>query len=426
MPAVEQLEALPGIYQRHLKGVRVLLRLDLNVPMRDGEIHNDARLLASMGAVQSLVNRGARTLIMSHLGRPDPANPSAALSLGPIAKWISQYLGQPVPLYRDWLESRPEVGEGQVGVLENVRFYLGELENNDELGQSMAGLCDLFVMDAFAVSHRANTSTEAVTRHAPEVCAGPLLLEEMAAVSKVMDNPSRPVVTIAGGAKISDKLPLLRNLANISDYIIPGGGIANTFLAARGYEVGQSLHQADLKAAALDIMERTQVLLPQWVVTAPSPESGAGVGFRALDEVDEASYILDVAPRAVLDWQSLLREAGTVLWNGPLGLFENPAFAQGTLALGRLVGECPGFTLAGGGDTLSAVALCGVGEQLSYLSTGGGAFLAALEGRPLPAVEALLGRLRDSEDRMDAGVDGAESEASQRGEGRDSSGSGLA
>ena len=368
MPLIDQLRELPGIYDRDLKGVRVLLRLDCNVPMRDGRVHNDARLVAAIPTVRSLVSRGARVLVLAHLGRPDPDARQPEFSLAPVADWFAQELGQPVPLCRDWLASPPaEVAEGEVVLLENVRFFRGEIENSTELAQRLAGLCDLYVMEAFAVSHRANASTEAIIHCAPEVCPGPLMLEELDAIGHGMDSPRHPVVTIAGGAKVADKLPLLRNLANISDYIIPGGGIANTFLAAKGYAMGQSLYQAELLHQVREIMAMTQVLLPDWVVTAPSPDRDDATCIRPVDGLPDDESILDIAPRSVLKWEPLLRDAGTILWNGPLGMFERPAFAGGTLVLGRLIAESSGFSLAGGGDTLSAVSLCGI-ERPAVLS----------------------------------------------------------
>ncbi|MGI9346046.1 MAG: phosphoglycerate kinase [Gammaproteobacteria bacterium] len=393
--SLADIKAFKGIYQRELSGLKVLLRLDCNVPIRNGKIYNDARLQASLPTVKSLVQRNARTMIMSHLGRPDPdADPASqkAYSLQIIADWFSDKLGMPVPLAKDWLAHPPSVPSGDVVLLENTRFYRGETENDAHLGKKMGQLCDLFVMDAFAVCHRANASTAAIMQHAAEVCPGPLLQEELAAISQFMDYSRRPVVTIAGGAKVSDKLPLLRNLAHLSDYLIPGGGIANTFLAAKGFDIGQSLHQPELVASVQDILSSTQVLLPEWVVTATASTPREQIGIRNVSDIPSDHAIWDIAPRSILRFEPVLQQAETILWNGPMGLFEEPAFAAGTIALGQLIAAAPGFSLAGGGDTLAAVERCGISEQISYLSTGGGAFLAALEGRTLLALDALLAR----------------------------------
>lgn len=393
MTAAAELAPLALARREDLQGKRVLLRLDLNVPIRDGAIFNDARLRASLTAVRSLIRRGARTMILSHLGRPSPGERHLEkYSLAPIADWLAAELAMPVPLCPDWLRALPEIAVGGLALLENVRFFPQEVENNEDFGRRLGTMCDIYVMDAFAVCHRANASTEAAIRHAGDVCAGPLLLEEMEAIGHLMDRANSPVITIASGAKISDKLPLLRSLARISDCIIPGGGIANTFLAAKGVQVGDSLHQSELIPQAQEILRQTEVLLPEWVVTAGKTDDGApteDVGIEHVGALDGSRLIMDVAPRSVLQWESHLLQAGTVLWNGPLGMFENPAFAAGTIALGEILSRCTGFTLAGGGDTISAVELCGVQDSLSYLSTGGGAFLAALEGRPLPSIEAM-------------------------------------
>lgn len=394
MSIADELSQMAVARREDLQGKRVLLRLDLNVPIRDGRIHNDARLRASLTAVRSLLRRQARLMIMSHLGRPGSGDEERRkTSLAPIAAWLRRELQAEIPLCVDWHETPPQVNSGEAVLLENVRFHPEEIENGDNLGRYLGSICDLYVMDAFAVCHRANASTEAVIRHAPDVCAGPLLLAEIEAVSQLMDSARSPVITIASGAKISDKLPLLRSLVRVSDCLIPGGGIANTLLAAQGVKVGASLHQSNMQAQALEIMRQTEVLLPEWVVTAAPPASPDGdfseIGIEHIHALDGSRVVMDVAPRSVLQWEQRLLQAGTLLWNGPLGMFENPAFAAGTIALGEILSRCSGFTLAGGGDTISAVEMCGVQDQLSYLSTGGGAFLAALEGRSLPAIEAM-------------------------------------
>lgn len=403
MSIAVELSRMAVARREDLEGKKVLLRLDLNVPIRDGKIFNDARLRASLTVVRSLMRRGAQVMILSHLGRPG-ASPEehARYSLAPIADWLQHNLQTPVPLCKDWYPTPPGgIASGEIVLLENVRFHPEETANGEALGRYFGSICDLYVMDAFAVCHRANASTEAVIRHAPEVCAGPLLLEEMEAVGQLMDSARSPVLTIASGAKISDKLPLLRSLTRISDCVIPGGGIANTFLAAQGIQVGPSLHQSDLRPQALEIMQQTEVLLPEWVVTAEPPATKDGdfadIGIEHVEALDGSRMVMDIAPRSVLQWEERLQQAGTLLWNGPLGMFENPAFAGGTIALGEILARCSGFTLAGGGDTISAVEMCGVQDQLSYLSTGGGAFLAALEGRSLPAIEAMRHRLEQGE-----------------------------
>lgn len=381
-----------------LRGKRALLRLDLNVPLDQGKIRSQARILAALPTVQRALDAGASVLLMSHLGRPEEGaagEANAQYSLRPVAHRLSKLLGREVPLVEDWLTHPPTVAPGQAALLENVRFLSGEKSDSDELGRRMAALCDVFVMDAFATAHRAHASTCAVARHAPAACAGPLLLREMQAVSRVLGDRAHSagrVTAVVGGAKVGAKLRLLRNLAPKVDRLIVGGGIANTFLAAAGRRIGASLYEPELLDTACEIAGLGVLELPQDVRVAPAADRSAAVAVRSVDEVASDEAIFDVGPQSAARIHELLQHTDTALWNGPLGVFEDPRFAAGTRALAEAMAASPAFTVAGGGDTLAAVEHFGVGERIDFLSTGGGAFLQCLEGGELPAVAALQAR----------------------------------
>ena len=381
----------PGLPGKLGPGRRVLLRADLNVPMESGRIAADERIRASLQTIRRLRQADCRVLVMSHLGRPREGRYDAAASLKPVATELEKRLGVPVGFRRDWIDG-VESGPGSVTLLENVRFLKGETANSDALGQRMAALCDLYVMDAFGSAHRAHASTHAVARHAPRACAGPLLRRELRMLRRALETPARPLVAIVGGAKVSTKIEVLERLAEIADELIVGGGIANTFLAAAGLDVGDSLQEPTQLTLARRLMKpssrrRATVPLPQDVV-CEVPDSRAPV-VRAAGEVRRGERIMDVGPKTREHYGRLARKARTVIWNGPLGVFEDPRFALGTEALGRAIAASKAFSLAGGGDTLAAVGRFRVKSKMSYLSTGGGAFLECAAGRVLPAVEIL-------------------------------------
>lgn len=376
-----------------LGGRRLLIRQDLNVPIRDGQIQDDARLRASLPTLQLAMHAGARVLVMSHLGRPREGAFDAQASLAPVAERLGELLGQPVRLERDWLDG-VSVAPGEVVLCENVRFNAGEKGDDAELAQRMAALCDVYVMDAFGTAHRAHASTHGVALAAPVACAGPLLSAELEALGRALSAPTRPLVAVVGGSKVSTKLAVLEALLGKVDQLIPGGGIANTFLAARGHRVGASLYEPDLVDLAGRLLEQAtaqgvEVVLPDDVVVAPSLQTPEQAVVRAVDAVDETDMILDVGPVTAARYGELLVAAGTIVWNGPVGVFEVDAFSGGTRALAEAIAASPAYSLAGGGDTLAAIGRFGVASGLSYISTGGGAFLEFIEGRTLPAVAAL-------------------------------------
>lgn len=379
-----------------LAGKRVLIRQDLNVPVQDGEVTSAARLSASVPTLEKALAAGARVMVMSHLGRPTEGEPSAADSLAPVARWLADTLGRDVPLVTDWLDG-VEVGEGELVVCENVRFNVGEKANDEALSKRMAGLCDVYVMDAFGTAHRAQASTEGVARLAPVACAGPLLRAEVDALSAAMDDPQRPLVVIVGGSKVSSKLDLLESLATIADQLIVGGGIANTFLAAAGHNVGASLYEKDLVETArsihADIRARGgDIPLPEDVIVATDVSAQATASERHVTEIADDEMILDIGHQARQTVAEVLRSAGTIVWNGPVGVFEIDQFGGGTEALSRAIAESSAFSIAGGGDTLAAIEKYDVGNDVSYISTGGGAFLEYLEGKTLPAIAVLNNR----------------------------------
>lgn len=377
----------------NLKDQRVLIREDFNVPLQDGRITSDARLKAALPTIQQAIAAGAKVMLMSHLGRPVEGEVNPALSLAPVAQRLGELLQQPVRLVTD-LTTQPVVAAGEVVLFENARFQKGEKKNDAVLAQRLAGLCDIFVMDAFATAHRAEASTTGIAQYAPQVCAGPLLAAELAALAKVMQQPARPLLAIVGGSKVSTKLWVLESLLNQVDQLIVGGGIANTFLAAQGYSVGRSLHEPDLIPAAKRLLELAQqrgvkILLPTDVVTAAEFSPAVAAHVKAVGEVDSQDMILDIGPHTIHNFNHVIMHAGTILWNGPVGAFELAPFSSGTKALALAIAESPAYSVAGGGDTLAAIEQYGIAEQISYISTGGGAFLEFIEGKTLPAVAVL-------------------------------------
>tara|TARA_X000000950_G_scaffold40674_2_gene44275 strand:- start:2859 stop:4013 length:1155 start_codon:yes stop_codon:yes gene_type:complete len=373
--------------QLSLAGKRVLIREDLNVPLRDGRVANNARLRAAVPTIEAAVAAGAGVILMSHLGRPVEGEPSEEFSLSPVADALSALLGLPVSLQSDWPADAPQAGE--VWLLENVRFNVGEKSNSDELAKRYAGLCDVFIMDAFGTAHRAQASTHGVAKFAPQACAGPLLVGELDALGRALSEPASPMVAVVGGSKVSTKLAVLERLSELCDQLLVGGGIANTFLAAAGYPVGKSLHEPDLIPTARSLMAKTHIPLPVDVVVAKEFSETAEATVKLAAEVSEDDMILDVGPLSQQQMSEVLLGAGTILWNGPVGVFEFPAFAAGTRALATAVANSSAFSLAGGGDTLAAIDEFDIADRVSYISTGGGAFLEFVEGKELPAVAIL-------------------------------------
>lgn len=371
-----------------LQGKRVLIREDLNVPVKDGAVKSDARILASLPTIKLALEKGAAVLVCSHLGRPEEGVYSEEDSLKPVADYLSKALGREVPLVKDYLEG-VEVQPGELVLLENVRFNKGEKKNADELAQKYAALCDVFVMDAFGTAHRAQGSTHGVAKFAKVACAGPLLAAELDALGKALKTPAKPMVAIVAGSKVSTKLDVLTSLADICDQLIVGGGIANTFLAAAGYNVGKSLHEADLLDTAKAIATKVAVPLPVDVVVAKEFAESAEATVKAVADVADDDMILDIGPKTAAMFGEMLKASQTILWNGPVGVFEFDQFGNGTKVLAQAIAQSPAFSIAGGGDTLAAIDKYGVAEQISYISTGGGAFLEFVEGKVLPAVEVL-------------------------------------
>lgn len=377
-----------------LAGKRVLIREDLNVPIKDGKVTSDARIRASLPTIEFALKAGAKVIVMSHLGRPTEGlgwQEQQEFSLAPVAEHLSGLLGQPVRLERDWLKG-VEVAAGEVVVVENVRFNAGEKANDDTLSKQMAELCDIYVMDAFGTAHRAQASTHGVGKFAPVACAGPLLAGELDALQKALLEPKRPMVAIVGGSKVSTKLTVLESLSGVVDQLIVGGGIANTFLAAAGYPVGKSLCEHDLIADAQALMAKTNIPMPTDVVVAKEFSDSAQATIKAVADVAEDDMILDIGPQTAAQLAEMLKSAGTIIWNGPVGVFEIDQFGNGTEVLSRAIADSEAFSIAGGGDTLAAVDKYGIEQQVSYISTGGGAFLEYVEGKQLPAVAMLEAR----------------------------------
>lgn len=374
-----------------LAGKRVLIREDLNVPVKDGRVTSDARIRAALPTLRLALDKGAAVLVCSHLGRPDEGQFSAENSLQPVADYLSEALGRPVQLARDYLDG-VDVAPGELVLLENVRFNVGEKKNTDELAKQYAALCDVFVMDAFGTAHRAQGSTHGVAKFADIACAGPLLAAELDALGKALDNPARPMAAIVAGSKVSTKLDVLNSLSECCDQLIVGGGIANTFLAAAGYNVGKSLCEPDLIDTAKAIAARVSVPLPVDVVVADRFAEDATATVKAVVDVSDDDMILDIGPQTAAQFAELLKSAKTILWNGPVGVFEFKAFSNGTEVLARAIADSEAFSIAGGGDTLAAIDTFGIADKISYISTGGGAFLEFVEGKVLPAVAILQER----------------------------------
>lgn len=379
-----------------LHGKRVLIRVDFNVPVKDGKVTSDVRIKAALPTLQYAVKAGAKVMVISHLGRPTEGEYNAEFSLQPVADHLSGLLGQPVHLAKEWL-SGVDVAEGDVVLCENVRFNVGEKKDDDSLARQMAALCDVFVMDAFGTAHRAQASTHGVAKYAPVACAGPLLTAELEALSKALANPQRPLVAIVGGSKVSTKLTILKALSAKVDQLIVGGGIANTFLAAEGLPIGKSLAEADLEQDAKQLRSEIQakggdIPLPSDVRVAQEFSPDAKATVKAAQDVAGDDMIMDVGPESAEQLAALLQQAGTIIWNGPVGVFEFAEFGEGTKKLAHAIANSQAFSIAGGGDTLAAIDQYGVAEGISYISTGGGAFLEFVEGKTLPAVAMLTAR----------------------------------
>lgn len=383
--------------EQNLSGKRVLIRVDMNVPVKNGVISDDTRIRASLPSIQHALYQGASVILMTHLGRPTEGEPKPEDSLAPVAARLGELLGKEVRLCQDWQTQTPKLSVGEVIMLENVRLNRGEKKNHDELGQAYAALCDVFVNDAFGTAHRAEASTHAVAKFAPVACAGILLSNELEALGRALENPARPLVAIVAGSKVSTKLTILESLADKVDHLIVGGGIANTFLLAEGHGIGKSLAEAELVGEAQKVMAKLrarggEVPLPVDVVTAPEFSENAEDSLKTISDITKDDMILDIGPKSAEVLSALIAQAGTVVWNGPVGVFEFDQFAEGTEKLARAIADSAAFSIAGGGDTLAAIAKFGVTEKISYISTGGGAFLEFLEGKDLPAVAILAAR----------------------------------
>ncbi|MCE9780748.1 phosphoglycerate kinase [Shewanella algae] len=379
-----------------LQGKRVLIREDLNVPVADGVVTSDARLRASLPTIKLALEKGAAVMVMSHLGRPTEGEYNEEFSLKPVVDYLAKALNCPVRLEKDYLDG-VEVAQGEVVVFENVRFNKGEKKNDEALSKQLAALCDVYVMDAFGTAHRAQASTHGVGMFAPIACAGPLLAAELDALGKAMDNPARPLVAIVGGSKVSTKLTVLESLSGIVDQLVVGGGIANTFIAAAGHPVGKSLYEADLIDEAKRLVANAQsrggdIPVPTDVVVGNEFSPAAVATLKPVAEVADDEMIFDIGPDSAEALAAILQQAGTIVWNGPVGVFEFDQFGEGTKRIAQAIAESPAFSIAGGGDTLAAVDKYGIADKVSYISTGGGAFLEFLEGKELPAVAMLKAR----------------------------------
>jgi len=372
---------------------RVLIRQDLNVPIQDAKVASDARIRAALPTIQHALAENAKVMLLSHLGRPTEGQFEARFSLAPVARHLEGLLGRPVRLIREWLDG-VDVESGEVVLCENVRFNVGEKSDDDALSRRMAKLCDVYVMDAFGTAHRAQASTHGVGLHAPAACAGPLLAAELEALGRALDEPTRPVAAIVGGSKVSTKLTVLESLSKKVDQLIPGGGIANTFIAAEGYPVGRSLVELELVDEAKRLMasardQGREIPVPTDVVVGTEFSSSASATVKTVSDVADDDMIFDIGPETAQRFAGMMRNAGTIVWNGPVGVFEFDQFGEGTRVLGEAIASSQAFSIAGGGDTLAAVDKYSIGSRISYISTGGGAFLEFLEGKPLPAVAML-------------------------------------
>ena len=383
--------SIPEMSNLDITGKRVLIREDLNVPIKNGKITSDARIQAALPTIKAAINSGAKVLVMSHLGRPTEGEYSEEYSLAPVAAHLSELLGKDVPLIKNWLDG-VTLANGEVALCENVRFNVGEKKNDDALAKKMAKLCDIFVMDAFGTAHRAQASTHGIAKYAPTACAGPLLAAELSALGKALNKPEKPVIAIVGGAKVSSKLTVLESLSDVVDQLIVGGGIANTFLAAKGYNVGKSLYEPDLVDTAKALLNKIKIPLPSDVVVATEFSETASATVKAVDQVNDNEMIMDIGPHSATHLRTLINQARTIVWNGPMGVFEFDQFGEGTMALSLAIADSPAFSIAGGGDTLAAVDKYNIKDKVSYISTGGGAFLEFIEGKELPAVAILTER----------------------------------
>ncbi|USE36728.1 phosphoglycerate kinase [Endozoicomonas sp. SCSIO W0465] len=371
-----------------LAGKRVLIREDLNVPVKDGKVTSDARILASLPTIKQALEAGAHVMVTSHLGRPTEGEYEEQFSLKPVADYIGNLLGKEVRLVKDWVDGGFDVAAGELVILENCRFNVGEKKDDEALSRKMAALCDIYVMDAFGTAHRAQASTHGVGKFAAVACAGPLLAAELEALGKAMDKPQRPMTAIVGGSKVSTKLTVLESLSGVCDQLIVGGGIANTFLAAAGKNVGQSLYEADLIPQAKALMDKCDIPMPIDVICGKKFDENEPA-IKSVDDVEDDDMIFDVGPETQKLFANVLTAAKTILWNGPVGVFEFDQFGEGTRSLSMAIANSDAFSIAGGGDTLAAIDKYGIKDKVSYISTGGGAFLEFVEGKVLPAVAML-------------------------------------
>ena len=384
---------IPSMNDMALHGQRVLIRQDLNVPVKNGKVTSDARIKASIPTIKAALDAGAAVMVMSHLGRPTEGDPAEEFSLQPVVDYLNDALDVPVKLVKDYLDG-VELSDGELVILENVRFNEGEKKDDETLSKQYAALCDIFVMDAFGTAHRAQASTHGVAKFATQACAGPLLAAELDALGKALDNPKRPMVAIVGGSKVSTKLTVLKTLAEKVDQLIVGGGIANTFIAAQGHNVGKSLVEMDLTEQATQLMNDAQanggnIPVPTDVVVGAAFDENTEAALKHVSEVTDEDMIFDIGPDSSKALESIIKNAGTIVWNGPVGVFEFEQFSAGTKALSEAIAASDAFSIAGGGDTLAAVDKYGIADKVSYISTGGGAFLEFLEGKTLPAVAIL-------------------------------------
>ncbi|OCG19463.1 phosphoglycerate kinase [Gilliamella sp. WF3-4] len=376
-----------------LKGKRLFIRSDLNVPVKNGKVTSDARIKASLPTIEDAIKKGAKVMVTSHIGRPTEGEYNPEFSLQPVVDYLKEHVSFPVRLVKDYLDG-VDVKEGELVVLENVRFNVGEGKDGETLSKKYAALCDIYVMDAFGTAHRAQASTHGAGKFAPVACAGPLLAAELDALGKALDNPARPMVAIVAGSKVSTKLTVLDSLSKIADQIIVGGGIANTFIAAEGYDVGKSLYEADLIPEAKKLMANCEIPVPTDVRVATEFSETATATEKSVKDVKENEQILDLGDKSAEVLADIIKNAKTILWNGPVGVFEFPNFRRGTEIVAKAIADSEGFSIAGGGDTLAAIDLFGIEDKISYISTGGGAFLEFVEGKKLPAVAMLEARAK--------------------------------
>ena len=379
-----------------LKGKRVLIRADLNVPVKDGKVVSDKRITATMPTIKLALEKGAKVMVISHLGRPTEGEYNEEFSLKPVVDYLKEHMDCPVRLVKDYLDTPVEIAAGELVVLENCRFNVGEKKNDEALAKKYAALCDVFVMDAFGTAHRAQGTTYGAAQFAPIACAGPLLAAELEALGKAMDNPARPMVAIVGGSKVSTKLTVLNSLSKIADQLVVGGGIANTFIAAQGHNVGKSLYEADLIDEAKKIASETTIPEVVDVVCGKEFSETAVATTKSVTEVEDDDMIMDFGPESSKKLADIIMNAKTILWNGPVGVFEFDQFAGGTEVMAKAIAESPAFSIAGGGDTINAIQKFGITDKVSYISTGGGAFLEFVEGKKLPAVEILEKRAAEA------------------------------